>query len=87
MDVERLELATNSEIELVTTYTLEKHEKTKDPDLHLLNMIEEHVNRDMSFVVIGVGTNDITALDNMWPDKKDVLVQFDLYVRMNRETG
>ena len=29
----------------------------------------------MSFVVIGVGTNDITALDNKWPDKKEVLEQ------------
>ena len=75
MNKERLQSATNSELELVTTYTLEKHDKTKDPDLHLLNMIEEHVNGDISFVVLGVGTNDITALDNTWPDKKEVLEQ------------
>ena len=70
---ERLELATNSDIELVTTYTLEKYDNTKDPDLHLLNMIEDHVNRGISFVVFGVGTNDITALNKMQPNKKEIL--------------
>ena len=67
MNKERLEAATDSEIEMVLTYHLEEKEGAIDQELHLAPMLAEHVKDETSWVVIGVGTNDITSLDNTVP--------------------
>ena len=67
MNKERLEEATDSEIEMVLTYHLEEREGAIGQDLHLAPMLAKHVNDETSWVGIGVGTNDITALDNTQP--------------------
>ena len=73
MNKDRLELATNSNIEIVPTYHLEQKVGSKDPDKHLIAMAAKHVNKKTSWVGIGVGTNDITDLNNVWADQKEVL--------------
>ena len=64
MNKERLEKATNSNIEMVPTYHLTKHDKAIDPDLHLIPMLKQNMKKEVEFVGISVGTNDITALNN-----------------------
>jgi lysophospholipase L1-like esterase len=73
MNKERLEQATDSDIEIVPTYHLENKAGARDPDKHLIAMSDKHVNKKTSWVGIAVGTNDITDLPNEWADQKEVL--------------
>ena len=73
MNKERLELATNCDIEIIPTYHLEKKISSKDQNSHLIAMSDRHVNKKTSWVGIGVGTNDISDLPNDWSDQEEVL--------------
>ena len=73
MNKERLEQATDSDIEIVPTYHLENKAGARDPDKRLVAMSEKPVNKKTSWVGIAVGTNDITDLPNEWADQKEVL--------------
>ena len=73
MNKMRLEAATNSEIEIVTTYHLTKTDTAKDPELHLLPMVAKHVTDEIDFVGICVGTNDTTDMNNDWVDEEEIM--------------
>ena len=54
----------NSTMRIVKTFHIEKHTNAKDPELYLkknLDILKEH--DDIDFIVISVGTNDITKLN------------------------
>ena len=63
-DAQKLSNDINSKIRIEKTFHIEKHEDAKDPELFLrntLNILEE--NKDANFIIISVGSNDITRLD------------------------
>ena len=63
-DAQKLSNDINSKIRIEKTYHIEKHEDAKDPELFLrntLNILDE--TRDADFLIISVGSNDITRLD------------------------
>ena len=71
-DIQKLANDINSKICLNKTYHIEKHEEAKDPELYLrktLTTLEE--TKDANFIIISVGSNDITKL-NIEEDIKEL---------------
>ena len=65
-DKNRLEDELCCDLTMVPTYHIERHGEAKDPELFLSNMIKQHIKEDdceYDFVIISVGSNDVTALD------------------------
>ena len=63
-DVQRLSNDINSRISVEKTYYIEEHKEAKDPDLFLKKTIEnlDEVD-DIDFIILSVGSNDITKLN------------------------
>ena len=67
---EKLELELDCDLEIVETYHINKNPTAPDPEKYLENMISTHFKPgDVDFIIISVGSNDITFLDN---DKSEV---------------
>ena len=63
-DIQKLSNDINSKICIEETYHIEKHADSKDPELFLRNNIKIlDQNRDLDFIIISVGSNDITRLN------------------------
>ena len=63
-DIQALSNNLNSRLCTVKTFHIEKHTNAKDPELFLrknLDILDE--NDDVDFIILSVGTNDITKLD------------------------
>ena len=63
-DAQKLSNDINSKIRIEKTYHIEKHEDAKDPDMFLrktVDILDE--TKDANFIIISVGSNDITRLD------------------------
>ena len=73
LDIEMLEKTTDSKIEVIKTYRIQRKEDGIDPELYLKNMVEEKMTKDIDFAVLAVGSNDIADLDLKQP--KDILVE------------
>ena len=63
IDVERFEMSTNSKIEVIPTYRILDNDIAPDPNLHLENMIEQHMKKEHHFAVFMVGANDVTDMN------------------------
>ena len=69
---EKLELELNCDLEIVATYHINENASAPDPEKYLENMITTHVKPgDVDFIIISVGSNDVTFLDN---EKSEVLL-------------
>ena len=67
---EKLELELDCDLEIVETYHINENPTAPDPEKYLNNMITTHLKPgDVDFIIISVGGNDITFLDN---DKSEV---------------
>ena len=73
MDMDMFEKATNSKVEVIKTYKIKKKDDAIDAELHLKDMVNEHMTKDSDFAVLSVGSNDIADLDLEQP--KEFLVE------------
>ena len=63
-DLQEVEQNLDSKIQKVKTFHIEKHTNAKDPELFLrknLEILDE--SKDIDYIIISVGTNDITKLN------------------------
>jgi len=59
IDLEEIAKSTDSKIEKVMTYRIEKDDSAPDPELHLRKMIQENMTEEHDFGIIVVGANDV----------------------------
>ena len=60
--LDEIEKATDSTIKKVKTYRVIENKEATDPDLHLNNVMDKHldkVKKDVDFGILSVGSNDI----------------------------
>ena len=63
-DKETLERELNCKLEVIETYHIIENKTARNPDKYLSNMLKNHLNAgEVDFIVISVGSNDITFLD------------------------
>ena len=63
MDKERLEKELCCEVEIVPTYHIRENAGAKDPEKYLGKMFSDNMSAEIDFVIISVGSNDISSLD------------------------
>ena len=64
LDMYDLQEKLESDVTSVNTYHIEKHDQAKNPEMYLKkNLKQLEGEKDLDFVIIATGTNDITALD------------------------
>ena len=65
IDTKRIAETLHCDITVIPTYHLEHHPEAKDPDAHLKSVVNQHLagQTGYQFVIIAVGSNDITCLD------------------------
>ena len=73
LDIEMLEKATDSKVDIVRTYRIQENKTAQDPTLYLKKDVSERMLKDYDFAVLSVGSNDIADLDLKQP--KDLLVE------------
>ena len=63
-DKAELELGLNCKLDVVKTFHIKKHPEAEDPDLYLERLIDASLGNDTDtdFIVIAVGSNDISRL-------------------------
>ena len=63
-DKETLERELNCKLEVIETYHIIENKTARNPDKYLSNMLKNHLKAgEVDFIVISVGSNDITFLD------------------------
>ena len=69
-DIGRLEHELNCNLQLIETYHIIENPSAPNPEKFLKNMLETHLkpDDDIDFIVISVGSNDITKLDTKGSD-------------------
>ena len=85
-DMRVLQDRLDSEITAIPTYHIEKRQEVRDPELNLKNnlKVELDKNEKVDFIIVGVGTNDITKLNTeneditklttkAWDQAKDIV--------------
>ena len=61
-DVRKIENDLNCTIEVIETFHIIKNPSAPDPEKFLKNMFEKNNFDDVNFIIISVGTNDITRM-------------------------
>ena len=59
----KLEYELNCKMEIIETYHIIENTTAPDPEKHLENMLKTHLTEDTDFIVIAVGSNDISRLN------------------------